>query len=300
VTVPGPATPSDVATWVRSLDLPGIVDMHVHFLPEAVMRKVWAYFDSAEEHYGIRWPVYYRTDEQQRLATLRSFGVARFAPLVYPHKPEMAEWLNTWVSQFAAREPDAVPTATMYPEPTASRYVADALRSGVRCFKVHVQVGDFDPRDELLDDAWGAIAEAGVPVVVHCGHGPLRGTYTGLEVFEGVLERHPRLVAVLAHAGMPEYVTALRLAARYPRVYLDTTMVGVEFTERLAPLPPDWSRQLVAVSDRIVFGTDFPNIPYSYDNQLRAIAGWAESEDALGETFLRSVLHDTPNKLLGG
>src|SRR5699024_11122092 len=122
----------------------------------------------------------------------------------------------------------------------------------------------------------------------------------GLEVFEGVLERHPRLVAVLAHAGMPEYVTALRLAARYPRVYLDTTMVGVEFTERLAPLPPDWSRQLVAVSDRIVFGTDFPNIPYSYDNQLRAIAGWAESEDALGETFLRSVLHDTPNKLLGG
>src|SRR5699024_599004 len=296
---PGPSSAEDVADWVRSLDLPGLVDMHVHFLPDSAMRKVWAYFDRAEEHYGIPWPVYYRTDEQQRLATLRSFGVRRFAPLVYPHKPDMAEWLNTWVAEFAQREPDAVPTATMYPESTASKYVDSALRSGARCFKVHVQVGDVDPRDALLDDAWGALADAGVPVVVHCGHGPLRGSYTGLEVFAGVLERHPRLVAVLAHAGMPEYEQALRLVLRYPRVYLDTTMVGVEFTERLTPLPGDWARRLVAVSDRSVVGTDFPNVPYPYEEQLRAIAQWAAADEALGERFLRSVLHDTPRALLG-
>jgi len=296
---PGPFAAEDVADWVRSLGLPGLVDMHVHFLPESVMRKVWAYFDQAEQHYGVPWPVYYRTDEQQRLATLRSFGVRRFAPLVYPHKPDMAEWLNTWVAEFAQRESDAVPTATMYPESAASKYVDSALRWGVRCFKVHVQVGDFDPRDALLDEAWGALADAGVPVVVHCGHGPLRGTYTGLDVFADVLERHPRLVAVLAHAGMPEYEQALRLAMRYPRVYLDTTMVGVEFTERLAPLPDDWVRRLVEVSDRVVLGTDFPNIPYSYDVQLRAIARWAAADDDWGERFLRAVLHDTPRALLG-
>lgn len=273
--------------------------MHVHFLPDSVMRKVWAYFDMAEQYYGVPWPVHYRTDEQQRLASLRSFGVSRFAPLVYPHKPGMAEWLNSWVAEFAEREPDAVTTATVYPEDSAARYVDDALRAGARCFKVHVQVGDFDPRDELLDDAWGALEAAGVPVVVHCGHGPLRGSYTGLDVFDGVLERHPRLVAVLAHAGMPDYHLALRLVERYPRVYLDTTMVGVEFTEKLAPLPADWAQRLAEVSDRIVFGTDFPNIPYSYDHQLRAIAGWAESHESLGVPFLRSVLHDTPAKLLG-
>jgi len=71
--------------------------------------------------------------------------------------------------------------------------------------KMHVQVGGFDPRDELLDQAWGLLAEAGVPVVLHCGHGPIRGAFTGLDVFAQVLDRHPRLTAVFAHAGMPEY-----------------------------------------------------------------------------------------------
>lgn len=295
----GPSSEADIARWVRELGLSGIVDAHVHFLPEAVLRKVWAYFDRAEQHYGIAWPIHYRTSEAERLATLRAIGVRGFAPLVYPHKPGMAEWLNDWVAEFAQREPDAVPTATLYPEPAAGAYVDAALRAGARCFKAHVQVGAYDPRDALLDNAWAALADAGVPVVVHCGHGPIPGEYTGLDVFEQVLRRHPNLVAVLAHAGMPDYDAALRLLHTYPRVQLDTTMVGTAFSERFAPLPVDWARRLVPVADRVVLGTDFPNIPYSYDVQLRAIARWAEADERLGDDFLRAVLHDTPAKLLG-
>lgn len=294
-----PRADEDVAAWVHGLGLDGIVDLHVHFLPERMLRKVWAYFDSAEEHYGTAWPVHYRTTEQQRLRTLRSLGVRRFAPLVYPHKPGMARWLNQWALEFAERELDAVQTATFYPEPSATGYVDEALRAGARCFKAHVQVGAYDPRDRLLDGVWGALADAEVPVVIHCGHGPLRGEHTGLEVFAEVLRRHPRLVAVLAHAAMPEYEDALELARAYPKVHLDTTMVGVPFTERLSPLPADWPRRLVPVADRIVLGSDFPNIPYPYATQLRAIAGWASAEERLGEPFLRAVLHDTPAKLLG-
>jgi predicted TIM-barrel fold metal-dependent hydrolase len=294
-----PESDEDVPAWVASLGLDGLIDIHVHFLPEPVMNKVWAYFDQAEEHYGTPWPVHYRTPERERLETLRALGVRQFAPLVYPHKPGMGEWLTQWALDFAERVPEAVPTATLYPEPGATSYVDAALRAGARCFKAHVQVGAYDPRDPLLDDAWGALADAGVPVVVHCGHGPLRGEHTGLDVFEGVLAKHPRLTVVLAHAGMPEYEVAFELARRYPRVYLDTTMVGVPFTEQMMPSPPDWADRLVETADRMVLGTDFPNIPYSYATQLKAIAGWAE-DSRLGEPFLRSVLHDTPSKLLGG
>ncbi len=51
-TVP-PADDSDVVAWTACLGLDGLIDMHVHFLPEQVMTKVWAFFDRAAEHYGI-------------------------------------------------------------------------------------------------------------------------------------------------------------------------------------------------------------------------------------------------------
>jgi predicted TIM-barrel fold metal-dependent hydrolase len=295
----GPSSDAEVLPWIRSLGLDGLVDIHVHFLPESVMDKVWGYFDHAEEHYGTPWPVHYRTPEAERLETLEAMGVQRFAPLVYPHKPGMAEWLTQWAMDFAARVPEAVPTATFFPEPTAASYVEAALRGGARCVKAHVQVGGYDPRDELLDGVWGALAESGVPVVIHCGHGPLRGAHTGLDVFEEVLARHPRLTAVLAHAGMPEFDAALELVRRYPRVYLDTTMVGVPFAERMSPLPADWAAKLADIEGRVALGTDFPNIPYSYATQLQAIAGWAAADERLGERFLRAVLHETPAALLG-
>jgi uncharacterized protein len=297
--VSGPRTDADVAGWVASLGLPHLVDLHLHFLPDRMQQKVWAYFDeAAEENYGAAWPIQYRLPEADRLEALRKLNVGVFAPLVYPHKPGMGAWLTEWVLDFAARTPGAVPTATIYPEPSVPNYLGAALEAGARCVKAHVQVGGYDPRDPQLDQAWGMIADAGVPVVIHCGHGPARGNHTGLDVFEEVLRKHPTLTAVLAHAGMPEIGEALALAQRYPRVHLDTTMVGVAFTAAMSPLPPDWTARLADLPDRIVLGTDFPSIPYQYAEQLAAIAGWAEADDRLGEPFLRAVLYDNPLRLL--
>ncbi|MGH3436041.1 MAG: amidohydrolase family protein [Sciscionella sp.] len=294
----GPASDADIPGWLARVGVPGLVDAHVHFLPDRMMSKVWAYFDNAEQHYGMSWPVTYRYDESERVRLLRSFGVRAFAPLVYPHKPGMAEWLNGWVLDFAERTPGAVPTATLFPEPAATRYVTEALEAGVRCVKAHVQVGRYDPREELLDKAWGLIADAGIPAIIHCGHGPLRGKFTGMDIISDVLARHPRLTAVVAHAGMPDFTAALRLAQRYQRVYLDTTMVGTPFSEATMPLPADWTARLAGLGDRLVLGTDFPNIPHTYAEQLRAIAGWAAADDRLGDGFLHRVLHDTPARLL--
>lgn len=296
---PGPVADAEVAGWLADRRIAGIVDVHVHFMPVNVLDKVWNYFDHVHESFGTAWPVHYRLPERQRLDALRDLGVTTFAPLVYPHKPGMARWLTDWALDFGARVPGAVPTATFYPEPGAAAALARALDAGARCVKAHVQVGAYDPRDGLLDGVWGLLAEAGVPVVVHCGDGPMPGRFTGLPVFEQVLRRHPALTAVLAHSGLPDYPGAARLAGRYRRVHLDTTMVGTPFSQRLAALPADWPARLADLGDRVVFGSDFPNIPYPYAQQVAAVAGWAGADDRLGEPFLRAVLHDNGARLLG-
>lgn len=281
-----------VAFW-QDLGLPGLVDVHTHFMPPNVLDKVWSYFEAGREA-GQAWPVVYRRPEQERIALLRAFGVRRFGALAYPHKPGMAAWLNSWAADFAARTPDALHSATFYPEPGADRYVAGAIGAGARLFKAHLQVGGYDPRDDLLDPVWGSLAEAGVPVIVHCGSGPTPGRYTGPGPISEVLARHPGLVMIVAHLGAPEYGEFLDLMRRHAGVYLDTTMAFTGFFERLMPFPAALRPRLAEAADRILLGTDFPNIPYPYLHQLEALARLD-----LGVAWLRAVCHHNATRLLG-
>jgi predicted TIM-barrel fold metal-dependent hydrolase len=297
VTAPPTTAAADAAVpgfW-RALGLPGLVDVHVHFLPPRVLAAVWRYFADAEKNYGRAWPIVYRdTPDALRVALLRGFGVRAFTGLAYPHKPGMAAFLNDWTLELAATTPDCVPSATFFPEPEAAGYVRSALDRGARVFKSHLQVGGYDPNDPLLDPVWGALAEAGTPVVAHCGNGPRPGPHTGVEPMERVLRRFPGLVLVVAHAGMPDYLDFAALADRQRRVHLDTTMLGTPFTEQTAPMPAAYRSRLADLGDRVVLGTDFPNIPYPYLTQLEALARLE-----LGDAWLRGVLWDNGVRLLG-
>ncbi|WP_228549439.1 amidohydrolase family protein [Dietzia sp. SYD-A1] len=298
-TLTGPVTPPDPAreaARVRALweplGLPGIIDVHTHFMPERVMAKVWDYFDGAGPKVGRTWPITYREAEDERVERLRSYGVLAFSSMLYPHKADMAAWLNSWSADFAARHPDCLHTATFFPEPAAGEYVRDAIESGARVFKSHIQVGEYDPRDPLLDPVWGQLSEARVPTVIHCGSGPVAGPFTGPEPIAGVLERYPEVPLIIAHMGMGEYSGFLDLAERYSAVYLDTTMAFTDFVEEITPFPDSERGRLVDLEHKILLGTDFPNIPYPFAHQLDALAGLG-----LGDDWLRSVWHGNAARL---
>ncbi len=216
--MPGPVTDQDVPAYWHGLGLPGLADIHVHFLPPSVLAKVWAYFDAAEENYGLAWPVHYRGDEADRLDTGRRLGLRAIPSLTYAHRPGMARWLNDWCTEFAARVPDAVHSGTFFPEASAAVDVRHALAAGARLFKVHVQVGVFSPLDPLLDEAWGVLEDARVPVVAHVGSAPRPGEHTGPRPVAELLRRHPDLVLVVAHLGMSEYHAFADLAETYDGV----------------------------------------------------------------------------------
>jgi uncharacterized protein len=290
----GPAHDHEVPAFWRGLGLPGLFDAHVHFLPEPIMKRVWEHFDGRGPLIGRDWPITYRWSDEERVEHLRALGVRRFTALPYAHKPGVAGYLNDWATDFAAQTPGCVRSATFYPEPPAAGYVADLLADGVEVFKVHVQVGNFDVRDPLLDPVWALLAESGVPVVVHAGSGPVANEHTGPGPVAEVLARHPRLTAVIAHMGAPEYTEFLELAERYERVHLDTTMAFTAFFDAMAPYPPSLLPRVRALGDKVLLGSDFPNIPYAYAEQLAALDGLG-----LGEGWLRRVCWHNAVRLFG-
>jgi hypothetical protein len=291
-----PGEDADVPAFCRALGVPGLADVHVHFLPPRLLRRVWEYFDAAGPLVGITWPIRYRWPDEQRVAHLRSLGVRMFSALAYAHRPGMAADLNAWTLDFARATPGCLPSATFYPEPGVTGYVQAALDAGARVFKVHLQVGGFPPDEPALVPVWGLLAEAGVPVVVHAGHAPVATAHTGPEPFAALLARHPGLTAIVAHLGAPDYEPFLDLAGSYERVALDTTMAFTPFFERLTPFPDRALPRLQALglAGKVLLGSDFPNIPYAYAEQ---VAGLVRLD--LGEPWLRAVCWDNAARLFG-
>jgi hypothetical protein len=291
-----PSRDEDVPAFTRALGLPGLADVHVHFMPERLLRRVWEYFDAAGPLIGTSWPIRYRWPEEERVAHLRTLGVRLFGALCYAHRPGVAAGLNTWCLDFARATPGCLPSATFFPEPGVPGYVSEALDGGAQVFKVHPQVGGFSPADPLLEPVWGLLAEAGVPVVIHAGHAPAATAHTGPEPFAQVMARHPRLAAIVAHLGAPDFEPFLRIAETYERVAVDTTMVFTPFFDRIAAFPPEALPRLRALglAGKVLLGSDFPNIPHPYAEQL---AGLARLE--LGDDWLRAVCWDNTVRLFG-
>ncbi len=281
--------------WQR-LGLPGLADVHVHFLPPRLRRRVWEYFESAGPLVGLEWPVRYRWSDADRVAHLGRLGVRAFSALAYAHRPGMAEQLNRWTLDFARATPGCLPSATFFPEPEAARYVTEAIADGARVFKVHLQVGGFAPTDPALDEVWGLLADAGVPVVVHAGHAPVGTEHTGPDPFAALLARHPRLPAIVAHLGAPDYRAFFDLAQRYPHVRLDTTMAFTPFLDQLVPFPAAELPRLreLGLAGKVLLGSDFPNIPYPYADQLTGLARLD-----LGDDWLRAVCWQSAADLFG-
>lgn len=283
-----------VRRFWESLGLPGLFDVHVHFLPPRIQAAVYAVFDSAGPKIGREWPIRYRIPVGDRVTLLREMGIRRFSALPYAHKSGVARFLNDWAADFAADVPESLWSATFFPETDATAYVADALAAGVEVFKLHLQVGEFHLDDDLLTPVWGLLEDAGVPVVVHAGSGPVPNAFTGPASMASVLARFPRLALVIAHMGAPEWEDFLVLAETHDRVCLDTTMVftdffGHDYPASLLPRIRD-----LGLAGRVLLGSDVPTIPYPYVHQLDGLARLD-----LGDDWLRAVCWDNGVQIFG-
>jgi len=280
---PLPLTDDDLPAFAADLGLPGLFDVHTHFMPDRMQAAVWAHFDELED-----WVIRYRDDEEARLARLAKIGVVRHTALAYAHRPGVAAWLNEHTLGLAAEHPQVVPTFTFYPEPDAPSYVAAALDAGGACVKIHLQVGKFRLTDPLLDEAWTLVERARIPVVLHLAaveDGSGGHEFCGAPALWELLERHPDLRPVVAHLGAPGAAVELfDRAPELPELRFDTAMAVIDDPHIWTP--PAWlPDRLGELGDRVLFGSDVPTIPRAIADQVGALASFG-----LGDDWLRAVL----------
>jgi predicted TIM-barrel fold metal-dependent hydrolase len=273
-----------------------MIDLHTHLHPPALFRAIRRWF---AEHSD--WDVAEQPTEPEAVAAaLRAAGVERFVFCSYAHKPGIARDLNAWLAQ-TSRELGGfgLPLATVHPaDPAYLEDLAIALDDGCIGLKFHEDVQRLAIDDPRFDPVYDELARRGRFVLAHVGPIPWEyPRHTGLARVANVLERHPSLNFVVAHFGAPDSNDYLALMEKLPRLYLDTTMFFATASPMAGTAVFDLEA-LAAHADRVVYGTDFPNIPFPYPSEREALERLGLPAEALRAIFrenaaglIESALH---------
>ncbi|MCP4806172.1 MAG: amidohydrolase [Proteobacteria bacterium] len=259
-------------------DLPSVVDAHVHLFPDPVFQALWSWF----ERYG--WPVRYPLPSPKVIEFLLSRGVEHLVALHYAHKPGMARGLNRYVAGLAAREPRLIGLATVLPgEPGAAEVLREGFELGLAGVKLHCHVQCFAPDEPVMAELYEVCVEYDRPMVIHAGREPRSPAYkvdtwsvSGVGRVENVLRDFPALTLCVPHLGADEFAEFAALMGRYDGLWLDTTMALAGFLTAGVP-----TEALRACPERVIYGSDFPNLPYAWDRELGVIRGLELPDDEL-------------------
>jgi uncharacterized protein len=247
------------------MDLPyPLVDVHTHLMPERLFAAVRTYFRAH------LWQPRYDGPPEELVSKLLEIGVARFVFMPYAHREGMSRSLNHWVANVQSIfAPHAIGFGTFHPDDAEAipDLAVEAFTTlHLKGAKLHPQVGHFAIDDARLFALYEQAVEHAAILLIHAGRVPQAGEHTGARAFARLMRRFPELRVIVAHAGADEYDAFFDLCGLYPGVYLDTAMV---FSRYLGGPPP--IQRMLEFQDRVLYGSDFPNIPYDVRDGVQAI-----------------------------
>jgi uncharacterized protein len=267
-----------------------MIDIHVHFFPPALFQAIWRYFETPG--HGL-WKVKYKMHGRELINTLKNHGVRCLTTLVYAHKPGLADYLNNFVHESVSQYPELIPFGTIFAGDGRCGKVAKTIFEdyefiGIKLHpfvsKEHVDDIRFSPVYEIMQDL-------GKVLVCHTGSVPVYNCTDGAIRVRKVLNQFPKLKVIIAHCGAYEYRDYHSLVKDFEFVYFDTAMNCVHNNVFSNNCPGRGF--FIEHQDRILFGSDFPNIPYEYSYQVEAI-----KKLELGESVERKIFNDNAVNLL--
>ena len=274
----------------RSTAFRPAIDAHTHLFPDRLAAAIQRTL-SAETDWEFSTP----TARDEIEARLRSAGVETYVALPYAHKAGIASELNEWLLEQAAASDSLIPFATVHPDDEdPAGVVRDAFEAGARGLKIHCPVQQCRPADSRLEPALEVAVGYDRPITYHGGTAPMYedDPYVGADAFLEVIESYPELRVCCAHMGTYETDRFLAFAREYDRVYLDTTFaMSTSAPETMGFDPSSISDEtLVELSGSIMYGSDFPNIPYPYRNERAGLLERDLPRDAARDIFRRTAL----------
>ena len=274
---------------MTEFSIDGAVDAHVHLMPDRLMRAIREALSDA-----AGWTFEHPTDRESIEATLAAAGVDRYVALPYAHRPGVAADLNAWVCERARESERAIPFATVHAgDDDVGGIVELAFGRGARGLKFQLPVQGFAADDPRLDPAYEVAASQDAPVLLHAGTAPMfeDDPNVGVDRFRSFRESFPELRVCAAHMGTYDVEAFLELARHEESVFLDTTFaMSAVATEYMDFDPASVSdRTLVDLSDSIMYGSDYPNIPYPYEAERAHLLGRDLPADVRRDIFARTA-----------
>jgi predicted TIM-barrel fold metal-dependent hydrolase len=267
--------------------LPFIVDAHVHLFPDYLFSPIRQWFDK----YG--WPIRYQLTSEDIINFLLSHGVDHIVALHYAHKPGLAGELNAYMADICRSHSQVTAMATVYPgEIDAAAILEQAFQDGLGGVKLHSHVQCFEVNSEAMDEIYEVCSARRKPLIMHVGREPKSPAYRcdpyelcRADKLERVLMEYPQLRVCVPHLGADEFDAYQRMLDKYDNLWLDTTMTLAQY------LPMDYFPKLAEMrADRIIFGTDFPNLPYAWDREIKRLVGLNLDEDRLERILGRNAM----------
>lgn len=251
------------------------IDMHTHFFPPQIFRAIWDYFEQRDSGGNLRgWLINYKLPIEELVDFLEQKNVKAFTTFNYAHKEEIAESINEWTYHFARQNSKAIPFGCVWPaDKNRLEYVEQLFdQYEFRGIKIQPLVQNFFLHDERMSKIYELIIDRGKWLTVHIGTAPYKNRYVGYKHFLKFIKKYPDMNVQIAHMGAFEYRKFLNLLDRYENIYLDTAMTYIPeniFPERKSKRPN--KEDLITYQDRILFGSDFPNIPYNYEESTKGL-----------------------------